>query len=542
MDQPVAPSSPQASPLDPSYDALLASVRKRFAIVSEGHREKPRLLVTRTPDLYTTFLDALPPALRRENTCYACSLFMRRFGNVVHVTTKGKTVSALWDREGTPEPYVDAIGALEAAVSRAPIEGVFLSNQAIWGTPVTGEWNHLAIEPPKALVFKPSALKTTSQEIAEKKHDYETLLRGLDEFPIELVRKAHSLLTTGALYRSEKCIGTAKWLLDLHELRKGAKNLRAKEALTWLAAFGAPAGFCHVRSTMIGTLLEDLAAELPFAQIKAKFDAKMHPLQYQRPTAAPAAGNIAQAEKVIAKLKSAGALERRFARLDDIQKLWEPAAKGSDPEKKGVFSHLVAKGKGAVTDVDAPVVVMTWEKFAKTILPTAQSIEYSVPYSKEAYLGMVTAKNPEAPPILQWDSEVKRNPVSSYVYHGGSTPERWNLKPGVYHPVTAVTLQPSMWDASKSFSHQGEVVIFLLEGAKDTEYTKGAGFFPEYLKSEYHAIRATIEAHTLGAVIADKDLASACGIGLSKGGKWNHTFRVTAKDGMRLVYQLDRWD
>ncbi|MEO5728401.1 MAG: hypothetical protein ABI134_14480, partial [Byssovorax sp.] len=295
-------------------------------------------------------------------------------------------------------------------MSRAPIEGVFLSAEESWGLPVTGAWHHLAVSPPKALVFKPSLLKTTSQEIAEKKQDYETLLRGLEEFPLAVVRKAHSLLTTGALYRSEKCIGTAKWLVDLHQQREGAKNLRAKESLTWAAVAGAPAGFCHVRSSMIGTLLEDLTAELPFAQIKAKFDAKMHPLQYQRPTAAPTAGNIAQAEKIIAKLESAGALERRFARLDDIQKLWEPGP-SRDAEKKGVFSHLKAKGKPAVAEIDVPPVIMTWEKFARTVLPTAQSIEYFVPASKQSYLGMVTAKHPEAPPILQWDSEEKRTPV-----------------------------------------------------------------------------------------------------------------------------------
>lgn len=155
---------------------------------------------------------------------------------------------------------------------------------------------------------------------------------------------------------------------------------------------------------------------------------------------------------------------------------------------------------------------------------------------------MVTARNAKAPPILQWDSVEKRNPVSSYVYHGGSTPERWNLAPNGYHPVTAVALQPSMWDASRSFSHQGSTVVFLLEGAKDTEYQKGGGFFPETLKSEYHEIRATIEAYTKGAVIADRDKAEACGISLSKGGSWDLSFRVTAKDGVSIVYKLDRWD
>jgi hypothetical protein len=544
MSTPIAPASPQKPTLDDSYDDLLASVRRRFKAVTEGQSGRAHLFTTSAPDLYELFLEALPPALRQVNTCHACRRFFQLYGSVVHVSSKGKTASALWDAEGTPEPYIGAISALAKAVSQAPIAGVFLSTSTTWGSPVTGEWHHLAVTPAKALVFEPSLIKTTKQEIAEKGQDYEMLLRGLAEFPLEVVRKAHSLLTTGALYRSEKCVGTAKFLVELHEQRRGAKSSFARDSLTWLAVAGAPAGFCHVRSTMISTLLEDLTAGLPFEQIKAKFDAKMDALNYQRPAAAPAAGNIARAEKIIAKLKTEGSLDRRFARLDEIQKLWVPASAGSDGEKRGVFSHIKPKEKHApaVAEVDVPPVVMTWEKFARTVLPGAEGIEYFVPEANRAYMAMVTAKNLEAPPILQWDSVEKRNPVSCYTYHGGSTPAHWNLTPNVYHPVVAVSFQPSMWDEKRSFSHQGEMVLFFLEGAKDTKYARGAGFFPEFLKSEYHEIRATIEAHAKNAVIEGKDRAEACGIGLHKSGSWGSTFRVTSKGGVRLVYKLDRWD
>ena len=85
-------------------------------------------------------------------------------------------------------------------------------------------------------------------------------------------------------------------------------------------------------------------------------------------------------------------------------------------------------------------------------------------------------------------------------------------------------------------------VFFILSGAYDVRYTSGAGFFPETLRSEYHGIRATIEAYARTAVIAGKDEATACGIGLSKGsGEWNHLFRVTSK-GAAVTYRLDRWD
>ena len=72
---------------------------------------------------------------------------------------------------------------------------------------------------------------------------------------------------------------------------------------------------------------------------------------------------------------------------------------------------------------------------------------------------------------------------------------------------------------------------------------QGAGFFPETLKSEFHPIRATLEAHVKSAVVADKDEAEACGICLSKGGTWTDCrFRVTARGGVKVIYSLDRWD
>ncbi len=549
MSTPIAASSPSPVPLDDNYEALLAAVRGRFADLTTGDDSRARLFTTGATDLFPAFLAALPERLRQENTCAACRRFVERYGHVVRVSDDGRAQSALWDPERTPAPYTDAVRALASLVAKAPIDGVFLSEEVTWGVPKTGEWEHLAVTPSPALVFKPSALQTTSQTAAEKKQDFEALSRGLTEFPIELVRKAQALLSAEALYRSEKVLGVADWLLQLHEARKSAKGAQARENLTWLAAARAPAGFCHVRSTMIGTLLEDLAADRPFDQIKARFAAKMHPLQYMRPTAAPAAGNIAQAEKIIEKLKTAGSLERRFAKLSDLQPLWvPPSSRTSDARdeagaKKGVFSHLVPGRKGAAADMDLPATTITWEKLAKTVLPRAESIEYLVPAGKLGYMALVTAKNADAPPIVQWDFEDRRNPVTWYFYTGGSAPERWNLKVGVYHPVTAVVLQPTLWDPSKSFSHQGEKVFFLLEGARDLDYKSGCGFFPEFLKSEYHSIRATLEAHVTGAVVSGRDEGDACGIGLSKGaGQWNVTFRITSKGGVRGVYTLDRWD
>ena len=529
---------------DDPYDALLAAVRARFAAVCAAAGDKPALLLTDTPNLFQTFLDALPADARQQNTCATCRAFVDRFGAAVRIDDDGNAHAALWDPAGVPAPFADAMRAMAKAVTDAPVVGVLVASDAMWGAPSKGvrgdrPWHHLAVAPPRALIHT-SVVHTAGQVAAERREDRATLLRGLDELSADLVKKAVALLKAEVLYRSEKCLGVAEWLLDVHAQRSSARGARRRDNLMWRAAATAPPGFCHVRSTMIGTLLEDLASGMPFDTVKARFAAKMHPLQYQRPTAAPGAGNIARAEEIVAKLASAGALERRFAKLADIVAMWTPTP-NPPPASGGVFSHLKPRAKAASVELDTPPTVITWEKFARTVLPDAARIAYLVPDTRQSLMALVTAARPDAPPLLQWDSLDRRNPVSPYLYVNGSLPADWNLRAGGFHPVTAITLAPSHWYGA-GLSHHGQFALFILEGARDLRYATGAGFFPETLRAEYHEIRKTMEAYAKSAIVAGKDDAEACGIALQKGQPWNFTFRVTSKDDITQSYKLDRWD
>jgi hypothetical protein len=200
----------------------------------------------------------------------------------------------VWDLERTPYEYRFAVKALEAAVLCKPkIIGVFMTEDKVLGTPVTGSWHHFSVPVPQIA-------KGTPQKAAEKRQDFLTVMRALNEFTPEHIDTAITLLEGNALYRSEKILGPALWLRDLHAARTNG-GVR----LVWKAVALAPAGFCHPRSGMLGTLLEDIAEGRSFEAVRRAFDAKMAPTAYQRPTAAPTAGEIAVAEKLFAELKSA---------------------------------------------------------------------------------------------------------------------------------------------------------------------------------------------------------------------------------------------
>lgn len=541
MDQVAIAAVDTAANHETDYANLLEVLYLHFSAHSRA--AVPIVFTTDAANLFDVYLNALPGD-RQYHTCHACQQFIERFGSLAVINADGTQQSAIWPDDSDADAacgfYAPSVRAMRTAVEKAKVTGVFYSPEKVWGLPVTGEWTHFSIVPPAHLIHS-SRAKTAYQASAEKREDYRTMITALEEFTLPMVETAVTLLKTDSLYRSEKCLGVAEWLRDLIVARNSTKNSRTRANLLWRAVATAPAGFAHPRSSMIGTLLEDIAAGLPFEDVRTKFAAKMHPLQYLRPQAAPSAAAIAQAEKLVEQLGIARALERRFARLEELQAIWRRSvAEQAAAAAGGVFSHLKPKDEAALT-VNVPTQTMTWDKFARTVLPDAELIELLLPPGRANFGAYLTALHADAPPILQWDREDRRNPVSWYLYADGSFAARWELQAGIWVTVTAISAQSSSW--FEESVHEG--VMFVLEGARDSNYERaGNALFPETLKSELHSARSVIEAYSQRAVIHGFEEASACGLLFQKrnGKPFDaNRIRVTSK-GTTLEYSLDRWD
>lgn len=518
------------------YEDLLASIRDEFAKnVKNG--DTP-IFTTDASYLYELFLQYLPVNARQHYNCNACRTFVNQFGGLVCVNEKtGEQTPVMWNTN-VPDFFAEAVNNIRMRVKAAKITGVFVTKNRQLGTPHAGGWKHMAVDMPES-TLRITKFHTASQISAEKAEEYRLLCDAIKKYRVETVQTAVNLLRSDALYRSEKVLGVAEWFLGIHQAIKGS---RYADNILWYKASIAPVGFCHVSSSMIGTLLDDIEAGLDFNTVSRKFADKMNPLKYQRPQAAPAAGNVVQAEKVVERLGIEDSLKRRFARLEELETLWKPRPEKKDTWKpSGIFANIETKipHKKAIGGFEVPAGTMTWEKFQRMVLPTARKIEFLVPDKAMSYSAILTAADLSAPPILQWDTEEKRNPFSWYVYNGGSRPASWNLKPG-YVEVTGVVLQPNMWTAG--FEHHGKAVFFILKDAKDNNYrTSGNALFPENLKPELHEIRSTIEAYSKRAILGGALAASACGLRLQAGSSWNARFRVTSDVGT-AIYTLDRWD
>lgn len=542
---------------DDGYPALEKRIREKIEAIREP------LFTTDANNLFAVYLAGLPDDRRQHYNCHACRRFIERYGGLVTIEENVHVLSAVWPYLDIPEFFGRAVENLHVALERSKITGVFFPTGGEWGTPRTGDWTHLSGTPDHSIIYK-NPVQSVSQLMAKKQEDYATLQRGLADYPIDVVRQAVRVLDADALDRSEKTLGVAKWLLALHGQIEGIKG-RRWDNLVWLAVATAPPGWCHVRSTMISTLLDDIVRGLPFETIGRRWAEKMHPLRYQRPTAVKA-GNIEKAEKIVAELKSAGSLERRYARLEEITAFWRPFVEQPPPadlHPPSVFGHL--KKAAGPKELELPTKTLTWSKFYDTVLPFAREIAYLTPkYGNASFFGMATATNPDAPPILQWDGltlrqetvalsaeavtqivaadvPLPRNPFSWYFYVNGSPAAAWGLPSGNWVKVNAICHAPPHWQQPEKFKHHGRMVLLVLDGAKDVGHTKGGGFFPEGLRSEYHEIRSVMEAYAANASIAGKDEGTANGVALQMGQTWDATLRVRTKEGIAL-YKLDRWD
>ena len=525
---------------DYEYATLLTCVEQsRLSASKHG-----RLFTTDATGLWEKYLYNLAPGERQTHNCHACQRFIETYGGLVAIDENGAAVPAMWTGDDWPQFYLAAQASLRYAVARAQVTGPFLSSQPVWGQPVTGPWQHLSVNVGTMNTFRETKLNA-GQAMAAKREDFRTVRTFLDNTKLATLAEALRMLTTESLASSEKFIAPVRWLVDLFERRVGVRHPQIRDNILWKAVASAPDGYCHPNASVIGPLVENIEAGRSFSVIADAFGRMVAPLNYQRPKAPPTAGNIEAGERIIEKLGLGRSLVRRFARLDDLQKLWRPRHRPrddrADAAAAGVFAHLKSKESGhhQTPQVDIPPVTMTWVKFASNVLPTAERMEFLVP-SYGHFIAFTTAVHADAPPIMKWDREDRRNPVAWYVYPGGSAAARWKLTAG-WCEVTAVALLPTMWGEQPQ-PFLGEGAVLMLHGAADTENQSGA-LFPECLRGELHEIRSTIEAYSRKARLYDQDTASACGYDIRKGvaGPPSKQVRVHSA-GLVTRYIIDRWD
>ncbi len=481
------PTATSTNPSEHHYDEF------EVAVAATLSAPGPLFETDADPDaLWAAYIGSIPTEWRDHYECHACRNFVKNLGGLVRVEDDGSLVSAVWP-ERVPEFFVDAATRLRRLASKAKITGVFLSSEPTLGTvsnvsKKTGTtWTHLHGK--NGRPWRVTSL-TASQKAAALREDHGVLCRSFAEYGEDVVAETLRVLKSDTLDRGSKALEIVEWYVKVLADRKSP-------GLVWRHVASAPAGWCHIKNTVVSTLMDDVANGVSFETAKRKWAEKMHPLQYLRPQAPPTDGAILAAEKFVEKLRITRSLERRFARLDELTPylLWTPRAPESKP-LGSVFGHLRQKSEG-VKRMKLPAKSVSIEEFVTLVLPNAKQVMIDLAYA-DSFTGITTAVHPDAPPILRWDYEDERNPFAWYLYHGGSTPGSWGLSSGAC-PVAAVLYGPQSFSKDEARRKRHETdharqLMFVLPGARDS---RGGclALFPECIRGELHGVRSVIEAH-----------------------------------------------
>lgn len=480
-------------------------------------------------ELWEAYLSGFSdPEIRQQHNCHCCKSFIKRYGGLVAIDGI-RLVSPIWPTYTDTQLYSESLSNMNKLFEGKPfIKYPFANQRKVLGYDEDAEWTHFWVK--NHIGYRPMEAGRWASERAE---EFEMLNRYLPHVSLNLLSVAYMTMQSESSLARSKHSAMVEWALGLKKRLEGLQSHFDRRTFMWNAVMHAPTGFCHMKNTVVGMFLSDIETHGVDAA-KRKLNATMHPLQYQRPQAAPTEGNIRAAEALFQKMNLAPALQRRYAMLRDIQEfLWEPAV----PEEKaqGIFSHLSKEHKKMELPKDSYINTVSWVVFARDVLPQAKSIRIKL-NGAMSFAGLVTAVHADAEPILQWDRAEHRNPVSWYVYHGGSRPSTWALVDGEWADIVGVTKMPSSWNGCKSdFDRQ---VCFLIEGMRDARNSSLA-LFPETLRSELREVRATIEAYSRNACIQKTE--NPVGAVILPAGVGTTVIEV-AGEVMRRYYRIDRWE
>jgi hypothetical protein len=498
--------------------------------------------------IWKVYLDSFDdPAERQFHNCRCCQSFLQHYGSLVTITPSGNVTSALWNPSAlpvtAPSQYKKMVRRMKDFVENGAVCGQFLWSDLHFGRPQEGGFNHFWFPMPSANC---NPTLTAGQDMAIRREDRKHLEIAAREMDRNHVLRAVNILEVGGLDRADTLLPMGKFLVDVQDAIKNVGESR-KNRLLWYHVGRAARGWCTPRGSAFGALVEDVASGKSIEHITRNHNEKMDPLKYQRPQAAPKAGNIAQAEKIFDQLDLETALQRRPMAFIEAPLIWRPRAPEPQPPRHGLFSHLDPKQSTELPTnrLNSSPQLMTLAKLTRDVLPSALKIQLKTPYQGN-YAALVTAVHPNAQPLFQWDLPERRNPANWYLYldepategqRKGSYSSRWELPYNVYVDVLGISDLPCNWYGEARFQHIAQgCVLFILKGACDRNYGSLC-LFPETLRSELHPVRSTIEAHSKSGRLHPERRARASGYMVGSGEKV--ALEVTSHAGV-ANYIVDR--
>jgi hypothetical protein len=351
---------------------------------------------------------------RTEHDCSTCKQFVRHAGRTISI--KDGKVSTVWDVASQAHgPYFEVAAKLAEKLRQVGVRDIFRvgKSESQFGAIKTHSldenknavtWNHLHTGP------IPRSFQADSPDAV--RGDYRTTVqvfeRGLAELQPEAIDTVLELIQSNGLYRGAEHKGLVQ------EFQKRQRAYRAfgtrtldRQRFVWENADNV--AVARFRSTVIGTLVQDLSEGKGLEHSVQSFETKVAPQNYKRTTSLVTESMAKAAMKTIEELGLEPALERRYAVIGDVSVndvLWadgttKPLMKGGVADL--LAQHVASTRPDAKGDERAEEIFL--EDFMK-MLPEVQSMEVFFAGRHTGNLMALTAPvHPEPKQLFKWNND-----------------------------------------------------------------------------------------------------------------------------------------
>ncbi|APC46024.1 hypothetical protein HYP06_gp105 [Vibrio phage vB_VspP_pVa5] len=368
-------------------------------------------------EIFDTYLASFPEGTnpiyreRTEHDCNCCKSFIRKVGGTV-AYNNGKLMT-IWDIKVSEPAYQAVADAMAAYVRSRNIDTkLYVDNCMVsQATSVANydegiTWNHFHYKFPSEYAHNDRA--RMRGEFRDMKQGIE---RSITELDGDHISSIYEMVVSSTLYRGDEHKGKLQLLLALQDAYSKADD---KEAYLWETALKIGHSG-NIRSTVIGSLLVDMAKGDDLETAVGKYEARVAPANYKRSKALVTPKMIKAAHDRVAVLGIQDSLMRRFAKTDDLTINNVLHADRSVKESLGAFDVLAGSTANASVDPSKATEINIAD-FVATVLNKTSSLEAQFDRKHTGNLfSLVAPVNADAPGILKWDNNF------SWTYNGEVT-------------------------------------------------------------------------------------------------------------------------
>ena len=390
-------------------------------------------------ELWDIYLRSFPTGanpIYRTNTKYDCSScrhFIKAIGNLVWIDEETMDIHSIFEFDTESTIYQPVMDAMATYVVKHPIRDMYFSKEHRVGHDYDREligdeietFHHFYVDIPDRMLYNARGNRFMSIESAksDRRDSKNVFKRSLEEISMDAIDTVLELVKSKTLYRGEE------WINALIEFRKSKEEYERLDPdkrgiYAWLMSSKIGYAVARIRNHSIGVLLTDISNEIDLEEAVRKYEAIVAPSNYKRPKAIFTKKMLEEAQKKVEELGYMNSLERRFARIDDIN-VHDILFSNKDTAKHiegNVFDDLMKSAKTAPKNFSR-VEKIEIERFIKDVLPTTNEMEvYFESRHIPNLVSLIAPVHKEAKSMFKWgngfswayagniaDSDIKAN-------------------------------------------------------------------------------------------------------------------------------------